>query len=273
MSGLAIRAADYSDLPRLAEISRNTWEGSDYLERVAASWISQGGLFVGTVDGVAVGTVKVTRLPAGVIWLEGLRVHPEHRSKGYGRHLVAYAAGLGRRAIESGEAETMEFATYVHNTESIAIASGLGFRAVEGFYILTHPGRTDAGAAVAAAESPERELSAMGPHLSAGWTFVRNTADGRRWLLDRTDARRCGRATFLVQRAGNCFVPLPAGLDFPGPLLDGIAAEARSRRLADHHVVIPEARRGLVRTLFEAGYESWEELEGPNMLVFAWSEA
>jgi len=269
MSGLSIRAADYSDLPRIAEISRNTWEGSDYLERVAASWISRGGLFVGTLNGAAVGTVKVTRLPGGVVWLEGLRVHPEYRCRGYGRQLVEYAARLGRRSMASGEARAMEFATYVHNTESIAIASVLGFRVVEGFYILTHPGRTDAGAAVEDADEAHRELEMMGRHLSAGWTFVRNTEDGRRWLLERTRARRSGKSAFLVQRSGNCFVPLPSGLQHTAELLGGIASEAAERDLAEHHIVLPESYRKLVDWLFGQGYESWEELEGPNMLVFA----
>lgn len=268
MTELRTRLADYSDLPRLAEISRSTWEGSDYLEKVAARWISEGGLFVGEVDGQVIGAVKVTRMPSGVVWLEGLRVHPDFRSRGFGRRLVEFAAEVGISAIEAGEATAMEFATYVHNSESIAIATDMGFRVLEGFYIVTRPGITDSAAQVEPAVDVEEELADMGGHLSAGWTFVRNTPEGRKWLLQRVDALRCGSAVFLAQRSGNCYIPLEAGLENMGELLDGVSSHAAGRGLSEHSVIVPEKSRESLGRLFERGYESWDELSGPNMLVF-----
>jgi len=266
---LRIRLADYSDLPRLAEISRSTWEGSDYLEKVAARWISEGGLFVGEVDAQVIGAVKVTRMPSGVIWLEGLRVHPDFRSRGFGRRLVEFAAEVGRSATEAGEATAMEFATYVHNSESIAIAADMGFHIVEGFYIVTRPGIPDSAAKVEPAGEVEEELAAMGEHLSAGWTFVRNTPEGREWLLQRVDALRCGSAAFLAQRSGNCYIPLGAGLEHMGELLDGVSSHAAERGLSEHSVIVPQGSREALGRLSERGYESWDELSGPNMLVFS----
>lgn len=268
MKELHIRPADYPDLPRLAEISRNTWEGSDYLEKVAARWISEGGLFVGTVSGQVIGAVKVTRMPSGVVWLEGLRVHPHFRSQGFGRRLVEFATDVGRAAIDSGEARAMEFATYVHNTESIAIASDLGFEMTEAFYILTRPGIPASGVRPERVEDVEGELSRMGRHLSAGWTFVRNTPDGRAWLMERAYALRHGRAVFLAQRSGNCYIPLPSGLESAAELPEGVSAHAAARGQQEHHIVLPEGAREALATLLGMGYESWEELSGPNMLVF-----
>jgi len=265
---LRTRLADYSDLPRLADISRSTWEGSDYLEKVAARWISEGGLFVGEVDGQVIGAVKVTRMPSGVVWLEGLRVHPDFRSRGYGRRLVEFAAEVGRSAIEAGEATAMEFATYVHNSESIAIATDMGFRILEGFYIVTRPGIPACSARVEPAGDVQEELAAMEGHLSAGWTFVRNSPEGREWLLQRVDALRCGSAVFLAQRSGNCYMPLGSGIEHIDALVDGVWSHAAGRELSEHSVIVPEGSRDALGRLFDRGYESWDELSGPNMLVF-----
>ncbi len=269
MSELEVRPADHADLPRLAEISRSTWEGSDYLEEVAAGWISEGGLFVGIAEEQVVGAVKVTRMPAGVVWLEGLRVHPDFRSRGYGRRLVEFAVDLGGAAIEAGEARAMEFATYVHNTESISIATDLGFEVVEAYYILSGPGIARSEARVRPAENVGEELAAMGNHLSAGWTFVRNTPDGRAWLLKRVDALRCGSATFLAQRSGNCYISLPSGLSEASGLAEGISAHVAERGLDEHSIVLPEYAGETLTALLGMGYESWDELGGPNMLLFS----
>ena len=269
MSEFRIRAAQYEDLPRLAEISRSTWEGSDYLEEVAASWISEGGLFLGQVGELVVGTVKLTRLPDRVIWLEGLRVHPDHRSRGYGRRLVEHVFNIGLASMEAGEAESMEFATYFGNRESIAIASEMGFGVVASFYILaSSSGRASPAAPPVPLKSAHSQLRDCGSYLSAGWTFVHNTREGREWILERTRALSWQGAAFLAHRKGGCYIPLPDGLDTPEELLEGIGASVAARGLSEHNLIVPGNRAGLLDLLSAGGYESWEELDGPNMLVF-----
>ena len=136
MPQMEIRPASRGDMSGIAEISRGTWEGSDYLEEKAGRWIEDGSLFVGVSEGRMVGTFRISILPQGVCWLEALRIHPDLRGMGYGRLLASEVFALGQEYLRRGEASCMEFSTYVNNVESRHISESQGFRVVSGYYLL-----------------------------------------------------------------------------------------------------------------------------------------
>ena len=102
MSELIIRPVCFSDMNDIASISRTTWEGDDYLERLAPSWMEDDGFYIGLLDERGIGTFRITLMPDRVLWFEGLRVHVDYRGKGYGRLLADAALEIAKEKIRTG---------------------------------------------------------------------------------------------------------------------------------------------------------------------------
>ena len=96
MSPLVVRPAARSDREAVFEISATVWDGHDYLPKVWDIWLQeskdQGFLLVGEVDEKVVAVQHTAIQPMGVAWMEGIRVHPDYRQRGF-------AAELLRRAL------------------------------------------------------------------------------------------------------------------------------------------------------------------------------
>lgn len=134
---IEIRRARHDDKKRIEEISRDIWEGDDYLPQVFDAWVEEtGGEFsVITVDGRVAGCAKITELPGRVLWLEGIRVDKAYRGQGLGKKMAEYqlerAQGMGASRIELG--------TFIENYESLAIIEKRGFVKVAGFKFMMKP--------------------------------------------------------------------------------------------------------------------------------------
>jgi len=83
-----VRLASLNARERILAIYSRIWEGEDYIPHVLDRWFSEGGLFVAELAGKVVGFAKNTELSPGEIWLEGLRVDPEHQGKGVAKALA-----------------------------------------------------------------------------------------------------------------------------------------------------------------------------------------
>ena len=101
-----IRKLIETDREDINEISRHVWDGNDYLPAVAEEWLKDPKChFFGVeVAGhiVAVGNLRLIE-DGQIGWMEGLRVHPEFRGKGFANeitnHLVTEAKRLGVRFL------------------------------------------------------------------------------------------------------------------------------------------------------------------------------
>ena len=74
-----LNEADYEDI---CDISKDIWEGNDYLPSVFHKWIKSPGYFLGAVDtekNKVIGVGKYSILHDKTGWLEGLRVHKDYR--------------------------------------------------------------------------------------------------------------------------------------------------------------------------------------------------
>ena len=73
---LTLRPMRAADRDRVMEISRDIWEGHDYIPRVFDDWLADAGASfqAAELDGVVVGLQRVRPYAQGLVWYEGLRV-------------------------------------------------------------------------------------------------------------------------------------------------------------------------------------------------------
>ncbi len=86
--GLEIREVRESDREEIEALSEGIWDGWDYIPDMFEAWVEDGGFICGEEDGKIIGLAKHTWHKDGVLWLEGLRVHPDHQCEGYGRKMI-----------------------------------------------------------------------------------------------------------------------------------------------------------------------------------------
>lgn len=96
-----VRPARRSDRAPLMSFIKDVWGGHDYIPTVWDRWIrdTKNRVYVVVVDGVPVGMNRTRLMEDGSAWLEGVRVHPEYRSRGLasmlGENSMRVAKGLG----------------------------------------------------------------------------------------------------------------------------------------------------------------------------------
>lgn len=121
-----IRRVQESDIEDILEISRHVWEGHDYLPYVIRAWLQdQNSHTYGIeVDHHIVGLGNLRLVEAGQTgWMEGLRIHPDHRGRGFAnkltKHIIAEAGGL--------KVQRLRYTTGVDNLVSLQLAEKTGF--------------------------------------------------------------------------------------------------------------------------------------------------
>jgi GNAT superfamily N-acetyltransferase len=266
LADLLIRPAVIGDLDGLEAISSATWDGSDYLAGIAPAWIGEGGFFVGTSGDTVVACAKLSRLPGGTAWLEGLRVLPAFQGLGYGRLISEF---VNRRALEmvaEGTASWTEFCTYYRNDRSIALSLKAGFEVVETFVCLS---AWPAGSlsAVSRTAFPAGGLSSYPGRVPLGWKTPLNLPETAGWLSARADAWISGDAGFFGNRGGS-FTLFESGMDHPAAAAAGILAAAALTDSDGAEVMLPPDRPDIVEAFLDRGYDWWEEPREANVLVF-----
>jgi len=133
-----IRKLGRSDKNDILEISRHIWDGHDYLPSVVDEWLRNPRRhFYGVeVAGRIVGVGSLQVIEQGRIgWMEGLRVHPDHRGKGYAKMLTRY---LMRKAEELS-LQRLRYATGDRNLASIKLAKTAGMSRIIEMIVLWDP--------------------------------------------------------------------------------------------------------------------------------------
>lgn len=82
----------------MLEISRDVWDGNDYLPEVFDDWAADPGATfqAAEVDGVVIGVQRLRPIARGVMFYEGLRVADSHRRQGVARAMLRAAIGEAR---------------------------------------------------------------------------------------------------------------------------------------------------------------------------------
>jgi ribosomal protein S18 acetylase RimI-like enzyme len=121
---LTIRPVRPADRDRVIEITRDVFDGHDYVVRVFDDWIADAGAAfqAAEVDGVVVGLQRLRPFAPGLVWFEGLRVAGTHRRQGLARAMLMSAMA---EAKEQGFRE-MRLAT--GNVAAAHLFESAGFR-------------------------------------------------------------------------------------------------------------------------------------------------
>jgi GNAT superfamily N-acetyltransferase len=120
---LTLRPIRAADRERVVEISRDIWDGHDYLPRVFDDWLADAGAAfqAAELDGVVVGVQRLRPIAPGLVWYEGLRVASTHRRQGLARAMLASAIA---DAKDQGFRE-MRLGT--GNADAVPLFESLGF--------------------------------------------------------------------------------------------------------------------------------------------------
>lgn len=119
-----IREARPDDRDPVLKFASDTWEGWDYLPEVWSDWTEEGTLLVAETDDQPVGVIHVTAYLTGEAWLEGARVHPDHRREGIATQLTERALGIARKR----GAEIARCMTFEWNDAGRELVESLGFK-------------------------------------------------------------------------------------------------------------------------------------------------
>jgi GNAT superfamily N-acetyltransferase len=120
---LSLRPVRPADRERILEITRDVWEGHDYIPRVFDDWVADASAAFQAVevDGVVVGVQRMRPYAQGLVWYEGLRVATSHRRQGIARSMLESAIAEAR---DQGLRE-MRLAT--GNPDAVPLFESVGF--------------------------------------------------------------------------------------------------------------------------------------------------
>jgi hypothetical protein len=125
---MIIRKINKNDKKRVEEIAAKIWEGDDYSASVFDEWLEdKNGVFIGAeVDESLIGYGKISFLDEKNIWLEGLRKDPDSKIKGVATEFLNFFV----KNYKADNLESIRFATYFGNVESIAVSERYGFKRI-----------------------------------------------------------------------------------------------------------------------------------------------
>lgn len=121
---LTLRPVRPADHERVTEITKDVWEGRDYIPRVFDRWVSDAGAAfeAAELEGVVVGVQRLRPFAPGLMWYEGLRVATPNRRQGIARSML-------RAAIdESREQGFREIRLGTRDEPAIRLFESEGFR-------------------------------------------------------------------------------------------------------------------------------------------------
>ncbi len=121
---------DYDDI---LDISKDIWDGNDYLPKVFYKWVEdKDGYFVGVeVDDKIVAVGKYTILKDGQGWLEGLRVHKDYRGRQYAHAVTDVLFNIAREDLKNDKITNIAMCTHKDTPASIKMMKERKFKLEE----------------------------------------------------------------------------------------------------------------------------------------------
>jgi N-acetylglutamate synthase-like GNAT family acetyltransferase len=122
-----IRPVRPADRERVVELTRDVWDGHDYVPRVFDDWVSDAGAAFQAIelDGIVVGLQRLRPYASGLIWYEGLRVASTHRRQGLARTMLQSAIA------EAREQQFREMRLATGNPTAVQLFEELGFERIQ----------------------------------------------------------------------------------------------------------------------------------------------
>lgn len=128
----------YDDYDDIVDISKNIWDGNDYLPNVFHKWVDEKeGCFLGLVeDNKVVAVGKYTVLPDRQGWLEGLRVHVDYRGRQLAHAISDMLFNLSREDLRNNKITNIAMCTHVGTKASIKMMEAKNFKVEQSCLIL-----------------------------------------------------------------------------------------------------------------------------------------
>jgi len=120
-TNMEVRDAQPNDKPVVLDFCKNTFSWGDYIADVWDSWILQGNLFVAVEGDVPIGLYHLVFTDNRQAWIEGIRIHPNYRRKGYGRRIISHCESITKST-------TIRMIIESENISSINLAQSIGYR-------------------------------------------------------------------------------------------------------------------------------------------------
>ncbi|MFX1325240.1 MAG: GNAT family N-acetyltransferase [Promethearchaeota archaeon] len=122
------RELTLDDIPAIKEISKDIWEGEDYVPQVIENWLKDErcmnyGSFTDEEKREMIGFGRVKLFDKDIAWLEGGRVKVDYQKMGVGREMIRYALDYAKKV----NAKVAQYDTSSKNLGSIALAKYFGF--------------------------------------------------------------------------------------------------------------------------------------------------
>lgn len=119
-----IRPVRPADRERVVEMTRDIWEGHDYIPTVFDEWVADAGAAfqAAEVDGLVVGLQRLRPYAPRLMWYEGLRVASSHRRQGLARVM------LNSAIAEAREQDFGEMRLATGNPDALRLFEAAGFR-------------------------------------------------------------------------------------------------------------------------------------------------
>lgn len=137
---ITFRKITHNDYDDILDISKDIWEGEDYLPKVFHDWVDANGYFFAAVDeekNKVVGVAKFSILYDKSGWLEGLRVHKDYRGRKIARHLSELALNYAKEEQKKGNINKIAFGTHITNIESISLMEKMNFKLEQKYIIIS----------------------------------------------------------------------------------------------------------------------------------------
>jgi GNAT superfamily N-acetyltransferase len=118
---MEIRDAQPSDKEAVVDFCKNTFSWGDYIADVWDYWVFQESLFVAVEGAVPIGLCHMVISDDRQVWIEGIRIHPDYRRKGYGRKMISHCESI-KKSIK-----TVRMIIESENVSSINLAQSMGY--------------------------------------------------------------------------------------------------------------------------------------------------
>jgi len=200
---LYFRELTYKDIPAIKDISKDIWEGHDYVPHVIEEWLKDKncmnyGAFKDENHTEMVAFSRVKLYNKKIAWLEGGRVKISYQKQGIGKTIAKYGIDYANKL----NAKVAQYATSSQNFGSISIAKYFRFRRKKSMNVLDAE-RKD----IKLSRVPSRKIDKIsineakklyktydigpGDELCVGWSYIPInylSDDESEWYIHNSDA-------------------------------------------------------------------------------------
>ena len=200
---LYFRELTIDDIPDIQEISKNIWDGEDYIPQVIEKWLQDKncmnyGAFINEDLDEIVGFGRVKLYDNKLAWLEGGRVSVKYQKQGIGKELMNYAIDYAYTV----KADIAQFDTSSKNQGSNALAKFFRFKKKKSMNVLNaerkdikqfKPISLDVKKVMVkeAKELYKHIDIGLGEEVSIGWSYIplnNLSDDGNSWYVVNSKA-------------------------------------------------------------------------------------